>query len=79
MKTDHKITDMATRNTFEVSVEVEPHGVCIIPKGLCDQYGPIFFEWYDGKPRLVVWTDKDSPDPTHIIDLSGATNGKTIH
>lgn len=32
----------------------------------------VFLELYDGKPRLLVWADINSEDPTHIIDLSGA-------
>jgi len=32
----------------------------------------IYLEMYDGSPRLLVWADINSEDPTHIIDLSGA-------
>ena len=32
----------------------------------------IFLELHDGKPILYVWSDINSEDPTHIIDLSGA-------
>jgi len=33
---------------------------------------PIIIEFYDGDIRLLVWSDIDSEEPTHIISLKGA-------
>jgi len=35
-------------------------------------YAPIFIEWYDGVPRIVIWADINDQDPTHVIDMSKA-------
>ena len=35
-------------------------------------YPPIFVEWYDGVPRIIIWADINDPDPTHVIDMSKA-------
>ena len=35
-------------------------------------YAPIFVEWYDGVPRIIIWGDINDADPTHIIDMSKA-------
>ena len=32
----------------------------------------IYLEFYEGKWQLVVWSDINKEDPTHIIDMSGA-------
>jgi len=37
---------------------------------------PILLEVLEGKLRLLVWADINSPNPTHIIDLSGAAEAK---
>jgi len=37
---------------------------------------PIMLDFYDGKPRLLVWADINSEDPTHKIDLEGALESK---
>ncbi len=34
--------------------------------------GIIYIEFYGGKPRVIVWGDINSPDPTHVIELEGA-------
>jgi hypothetical protein len=41
-------------------------------------YAPIFIEWYDGKPRIIIWADINQEDPTHIIDLSEALETNRI-
>jgi hypothetical protein len=38
----------------------------------CGDFPPIFIEWYDGKPRIIIWADINEEEPTHIIDMSGA-------
>lgn len=32
----------------------------------------VHIEVYDGVPRVLIWGDINDPDPTHVIDLSGA-------
>ena len=32
----------------------------------------IYVEFYEGKWKLVVWSDISKEDPTHIIDMSDA-------
>lgn len=32
----------------------------------------VYIEVYGGVPRVLIWGDINDPDPTHVIDLSGA-------
>jgi len=46
-------------------------------KGAADGEGtPIVIEVHDGELRLLVWSDINSEDPTHIISLQGAMENK---
>jgi hypothetical protein len=33
---------------------------------------PVVIEQHEGRLRLIVWSDINQEDPTHIIDLEGA-------
>jgi hypothetical protein len=44
----------------------------------CGDFPPIFIEWYDGKPRVLIWADINDEEPTHIIDMSGALESNRI-
>ena len=58
-----------------VSIEAKGFGDC----GSADGHGsPIFLELYQGSLRLLVWTDINSEDPTHIITLDGAREDRRI-
>ena len=35
-------------------------------------YAPIVIEWYDGAPRILIWSDINDQDPTHVIDMRNA-------
>jgi hypothetical protein len=52
-----------------VEVLFEGYGTCCMKPG----YGsPIFIEYYEDKLTLRVWSDINSEDPTHVIDLEAA-------
>jgi len=47
----------------------------------CSQDGegyPIVIEVFDNELRVVVWSDINQEDPTHIISLEGAKEDKRI-
>ena len=53
----------------DVGIQVEGYG----DKYSNDGEGfPILIEYYEGKLRLVVWSDINKDDPTHIIDMENA-------
>lgn len=33
---------------------------------------PIFVEYYEGQPKVYIWSDINQEDPTHAISLAGA-------
>lgn len=61
-----------------VRLAVSPNGVSLYAEGYGDQTSaeghgtPVFLELYKGELRLVVWSDINKEDPTHIIPLGGA-------
>lgn len=71
-----KLQDSITGETVNVAVSEGPNGIEITPEGTAtfdsDQGSPIFIESYDGKLRIHVWSDINSEDPTHTIELDGA-------
>lgn len=66
------------RQQIEVEIEATKDGILIRPKGYGDHYTenghgwPVLVELCNGQPRLVVWSDINQEDPTHIISLDGA-------
>jgi len=55
-----------------------PQGVSLFADGYGDKgtmpdHGtPVFIELYRGQRRVIVWSDINREDPTHIIPLGGA-------
>ena len=33
---------------------------------------PVAIEYYRGRLRVIIWSDINEEDPTHVIDLEGA-------
>jgi hypothetical protein len=50
-------------------------GLCGMEEGVNEV---VLFEFYEGKPRLLVWADINQEDPTHVIDLSGAMESERV-
>lgn len=56
-----------------IAVNIDIDGITVQPEGTackCGDFPPIFIEFYDGKPRILIWADINEEDPTHVIDLS---------
>ena len=80
----HQITDggegytdkqQCVIDVHELALEVgfEGYGEC----AAADGYGrPVIIELYEGKLRLLVWSDINREDPTHIIELNGAQEAR---
>ena len=52
-----------------ISIGFDTYGDC----GTAEGYGrPVAIELYDGELRVLVWSDVNYEDPTHIISLAGA-------
>jgi len=85
-KTIHGKKEQAVKYSFKngdeikggvssINVEIDVDGITVQHEGtgcLCGDFPPIFIEWYDGKPRIIIWADINEEEPTHIIDMSGA-------
>ena len=58
-----------SKNTKEVVVSFNSRGIEIHPKGIDHSCGgaPIYIELYEGKIRVITWTDPEQEDPTNII------------
>lgn len=56
-----------------VSLYADGHGDC----GSNEGHGtPVYIELYKGELRVIVWSDINREDPTHIISLGGAREGQ---
>jgi len=72
----------ASSNSINVGIEQINVGLLIKPKGYGDKCSndgdgcPVFLEVYKGELRLIVWSDINQEDPTHIINLEGAKETK---
>jgi hypothetical protein len=70
-------TACAALNNVKISDSGEV--LAIAPCGYGDHYSedgtgsPILLEFVNGVPRLLVWADINEGDPTHVIDLGGAS------
>ena len=74
-----ELRDIHTDDKRQVPVKVvSQNGALFLrPDGtgdLCSQgFGfPVMLEYYEKSIRLVVWSDINQEDPTHIIPLEGA-------
>lgn len=54
---------------FGIGIHLEGCGMLEMEPGTG---APIFIEFYDGKPRCLVWADIRDPDPTHVIEMDEA-------
>ena len=63
---------------LQVSIDCRSSGINIRPDGYGDfesedgSGAPIYLELYQGELRLIVWSDINDQDPTHVINLSGS-------
>lgn len=55
-----------------LAVHLEGTGVCEM-----DNAAPVYVEFWDDAPRLVMWPDINNPDAT-VVDLSGALESKRL-
>lgn len=61
-----------------IRIALSPNGVSLYAEGLGDctssagHGSPVFIEVYKGELRVLVWSDINKEDPTHIIPLGGA-------
>lgn len=86
---DTVIWDSWTNSRKRISVKVvsQSGSVYIRPEGTgdCtseDGHGfPICLEYYEGSLRLIVWSDINQEDPTHIIPMENSftSNRKGIY
>ena len=74
--------DKENTKPLNVALENVNGSLLIAPEGYGDSVSsegngtPVLLEVYEGKLRLVVWSDINQEDPTHIIELSGAKESK---
>jgi hypothetical protein len=78
-----KFIDRDSGKFINIEFPIDAMGVSVQHEGTgcqCGDFPPIFIEWYDGKPRIIIWADINEEEPTHIIDMSGAleTNRKDV-
>jgi hypothetical protein len=74
------LQDKDSKEKREMPVQMLLENGCLFlrPKGTGDLYSPdgegfpIMLEYYDNSIRLVVWSDINQEDPTHIIPLENA-------
>lgn len=73
-----KLANTEGAGDLEVTVRVTRDGVEILFEGYgdkCSEPGhgvPILIENCNGVPRVVIWGDITSEDPTHNVTLEGA-------
>ena len=72
---DHSLV---TKKEVPVKVVIENGNLFIYPEGYgdcCSENGngcPVMLEVWEGKLRLIVWSDINNDDPEEIISLEGA-------
>lgn len=68
----------------EVELEIESHGIAIRPVGYGDYFSldgqgaPIFIEFRNGVPAVVIWDDVNNEEPSHTINL-GTPQSLTVN
>ena len=67
------VEGFATQSYGQLLIALEGFGECTASDG---KGTPIMLELLDGRPRLLVWSDINQEDPTHVIDLSGASEDR---
>jgi len=72
-------------NSTKVRVDVENGTLYLYPEGYGDastedgEGCPVMIERWNGELRVVVWSDINKEDPTHIISLEGARESLRDH
>jgi hypothetical protein len=67
-----------TGGTQSIRIEAHDRSILICPEGYGEKSAkdgegaPIMIEKYDGKLRVIVWSDINLEDPTHTIEMEGA-------
>lgn len=62
----------------DIELEIESHGIAIRPVGYGDkvtpdgQGSPLFIEFRNGIPMIVIWDDINNEEPSHVISLEKA-------
>jgi hypothetical protein len=65
-------------NVVPIQINYRETGINLCPQGYGDANsepgfgGPIFLEVYRGELRLIVWSDINHQEPTHVISLEAA-------
>jgi hypothetical protein len=63
----------------EIELQIEAGGIAIRPVGYGDktsldgQGSPVFVEFRNGIPVVVIWDDITEEEPSHVISLENAT------
>lgn len=64
-----------TATPLGINVQAQGYG----DKTSAEGHGsPIWIELHDGDLRLIVWSDINKEDPTHIISLAGAREDRRL-
>lgn len=72
------IKDNVTGKKLPINIKVYDGHMLINPKGYGDKVSkdgdgsPIMVEYYDGKLRVLLWSDINMESPTHMITMEGA-------
>jgi hypothetical protein len=84
----YELVDASAAHDGKLSVEVSAErynlGLAVGLPGYglhdmeADTGAVIFIELYEGEPRLLVWADITSSEPTHVIPLGGASESKRL-
>jgi len=72
---ERKLELAVVPNRQSLVIEAEGHSLCNMDDDteLGKGHRPIVaLEIWEGEFRVIVWSDINEEDPTHIIDLSGA-------
>jgi hypothetical protein len=82
----HTILDLADlpsdKTAIKVKISLDNQGIYICPEGhgeaaAEDGFGfPILIEKHEDEVRIIVWSDINDGDPTHIIDMKDAQESK---
>jgi hypothetical protein len=71
---------MGRTDSIKIQIGIEKHGIGLLihPDGtgtFDGPYAPILLEQHEGTLLLIVWSDINEQEPTHLIDLSTANEG----
>lgn len=84
MRGYHVLTDPVTKKTLGIDIEIYDGHVIIhsIDYGentaIEGQGRPIMIEYYEGELRVILWSDINQEEPTHIVSMEGAKESKRV-